>query len=155
MIDALAHLHKNCVIHRDVKPANIFVNGNDYNGRKVVFKLGDFNLSRFIYDTDCNLSYCGTPNYMAPELHKNEHYDARVDVWSLLCVFVFVVMNQHMNVLVLSTEKLLDRLGRLSSEEKRFVHLTHVLEPEMRATSGLLQKKLNTWRIQRVHCGSC
>lgn len=69
--------HSKGVIHRDVKPENIFVNesGN--------FKLGDFGVSRNSPGSQDVLSFKGTLGYMAPEVYKMQATDARSDIYSL------------------------------------------------------------------------
>ena len=65
------------LIHRDIKPQNIFISeeGN--------YKLGDFGISRQLEKTVNGLSKKGTYAYMAPEVFKGEDYGASVDVYSL------------------------------------------------------------------------
>lgn len=75
--DVLAYCHEHKIIHRDVKPENVFV---DAEGR---FKLGDFGVSRVVEGTSGTLSQKGTLAYMAPELYRGGHYDESVDVYSL------------------------------------------------------------------------
>ena len=69
--------HNKGVIHRDVKPENIFVNesGN--------FKLGDFGVSRNAPGSQDVLSFKGTLGYMAPEVYRMQATDARSDIYSL------------------------------------------------------------------------
>ena len=74
---ALELCHKKNIIHRDIKPQNIFVSENgDY-------KLGDFGIARTIEKTTGELSRKGTYNYMAPEVLKGEDYGSSVDTYSL------------------------------------------------------------------------
>ena len=65
------------LIHRDIKPQNIFVSEE---GR---YKLGDFGISRKLEKTVSALSQKGTYSYMAPEVYKGDEYGANVDVYSL------------------------------------------------------------------------
>ena len=65
------------LIHRDLKPDNIFVSQfGDY-------KLGDFGIARQVERTMSGLSKKGTYTYMAPEVFKGEEYGASVDLYSL------------------------------------------------------------------------
>lgn len=75
--DVLAYCHERNIIHRDVKPENVFV---DAEAR---FKLGDFGVSRVVEGTSGTLSQKGTVGYMAPELFRGDRYDASVDVYAL------------------------------------------------------------------------
>ena len=77
----ISHALKDCekvkIIHRDIKPDNIFVNefGN--------YKLGDFGIARNLEKTTTGLSQKGTFNYIAPEVYKGDRYNKSVDVYSL------------------------------------------------------------------------
>ncbi len=65
------------IIHRDIKPDNIFINSHgDY-------KLGDFGIARQLEKTATFMSKKGTYNYMAPEVYKGEKYGATCDIYSL------------------------------------------------------------------------
>ena len=65
------------IIHRDIKPDNIFINSHgDY-------KLGDFGIARQLEKTATFMSKKGTYNYMAPEVYRGEKYGAACDIYSL------------------------------------------------------------------------
>lgn len=74
---ALELCQKKRVIHRDIKPDNIFV--SSYGD----FKLGDFGIARTMERTVSNLSKKGTYNYMAPEVYLGRPYGATADIYSL------------------------------------------------------------------------
>ncbi|MBQ3866364.1 MAG: serine/threonine protein kinase, partial [Clostridia bacterium] len=74
---ALELCEKRCVIHRDVKPENIFV--NDFGD----FKLGDFGIAKVLTAGEGESTSIGTRNYMAPEVAAYRSYDARADLYSL------------------------------------------------------------------------
>ena len=74
---ALETCHKKNIIHRDIKPQNIFISENGD------FKLGDFGIARTLEKTSGAMSKKGTIKYMAPEVFKGEHYDQTVDIYSL------------------------------------------------------------------------
>jgi hypothetical protein len=77
--EALYYAHSQGIIHRDVKPDNIFVleNGN--------IKVADFGIAKMLKVSDRTHTdvIMGTPNYIAPELVKGLSYDHRVDIFSL------------------------------------------------------------------------
>lgn len=80
LADALAYLHRKGVVHRDIKPDNILLQGD----RSV--RLGDFGLCTTFIDTDRSKLFCGTLDYLAPELDSIPAggYSARkVDVWAV------------------------------------------------------------------------
>lgn len=75
---ALKHMHDRRIIHRDIKASNIFIakNGN--------FILGDLGTSRILHkEREQANTFCGTKQYMAPEVFYGSRYTCKVDVWSL------------------------------------------------------------------------
>jgi len=85
---ALGVLHAARVVHRDVKPENFMIS-------KDTLKLGDFGVAASLPSTGALHDKCGTPAFMAPELHRLPHssgYDAAVDMWAL---GVILSMMQH------------------------------------------------------------
>jgi serine/threonine-protein kinase len=87
VLSALAAAHQRGVVHRDLKPDNIFLSHRD--GMRPVPKLLDFGISR-AEDIDDTMAEpmgdalaAGTPYYMAPEQARGDrHFDGRVDLWS-------------------------------------------------------------------------
>lgn len=77
----LQHLHKQGVVHRDLKSSNIFL----CEGRRRI-RIGDFGISTVLQSTAFASSCVGTPAYMSPELMRNERYDYHVDMWALGCI---------------------------------------------------------------------
>ena len=77
LLDALGYSHRRGVIHRDVKPANIFVT----EGGAV--KLGDFGIARIDSTQKTHAgTVLGTPSYMSPEQIRGESADLRSDLYS-------------------------------------------------------------------------
>jgi len=74
---ALAQLHKENFIYRDLKPENILIDATGYP-MVTDFGLCKGNLSR----TDQTTSFCGTAEYMAPEIVLKKPYTKAVDWWS-------------------------------------------------------------------------
>ena len=84
---ALELCSKKNVIHRDIKPDNIFVSEDGD------FKLGDFGVARHIEQRiSAAMSLKGTRTYMAPEVYNNQPYGANVDLYSL-----GIVMYRYLN----------------------------------------------------------
>ncbi|MBC8056414.1 MAG: serine/threonine protein kinase, partial [Rhizobiales bacterium] len=78
--DALGYAHSKGVVHRDVKPANIFMIGRTQP------KVLDFGIARIAYQHDVQQTgdiAAGSPYYMAPEQARHEQVDRRADVFSL------------------------------------------------------------------------
>jgi serine/threonine protein kinase len=78
---ALAHAHERGIVHRDVKPENIFI--DETTGRAL---LSDFGVARSL-EPDSQLTATGTaigtPSYMSPEQIDGTHLDGRSDLYSL------------------------------------------------------------------------
>ena len=71
--------HKQSVLHRDLKPKNIFLTAGDR------VRIGDLGCSKLM-KSRLTRTQVGTPYYMAPELWQRKHYDGKCDVWSLGCI---------------------------------------------------------------------
>ena len=76
-ISAVKYLHEHNIIHRDIKPENILL---DQNYR---VKLSDFGWSNFCNPDEKRKTFCGTPEYLSPEMVMKLPHDYRVDIWSL------------------------------------------------------------------------
>ncbi|OHT15113.1 AGC family protein kinase [Tritrichomonas foetus] len=74
---AIEYLHDLGIIYRDLKPENILF---DEDGH---IKLTDFGLAKDMYHSRSSLSFCGTPEYIAPEIISHTPYDESIDWWSL------------------------------------------------------------------------
>ena len=85
----LAAAHKQGLIHRDVKPANILIE----DGPEAKVKLSDFGLARAADDASLTQSgqIAGTPMYMSPEQARGDVLDARSDLFSLGSVLYAMV----------------------------------------------------------------
>ena len=76
VVNAVYYLHNNNIIHRDIKPENILI------GEDNKIKLCDFGWAKEL-TLENRSTFCGTVEYMAPEIVENENYDYGVDIWSL------------------------------------------------------------------------
>ncbi|XP_012866621.1 PREDICTED: serine/threonine-protein kinase PLK1 [Dipodomys ordii] len=83
------YLHRNRVIHRDLKLGNLFLNED------LEVKIGDFGLAtRVEYDGERKKTLCGTPNYIAPEVLSKKGHSFEVDVWSIGCIMYTLLVGK-------------------------------------------------------------
>ena len=69
-------MHKNNILFRDLKPENILIDQVGY------IKLADFGMSK-ILKSEKTYTYCGTPEYLAPEIVTNNGHGFEVDYWAI------------------------------------------------------------------------
>lgn len=113
---ALVLCRKHSIIHRDIKPQNIFISDNaDY-------KLGDFGIAKTVEKT-MGGTKIGTYKYMAPEVYNNRPYGAAADIYSLGLVMYWLLNERRMPFMPLPPAKILAgqdeqaRQRRLSGEK--------------------------------------
>jgi serine/threonine protein kinase len=84
VVQALKYLHSKGVIHRDIKPENLL----NCHG---VIKMSDFGWS-IHSPQQSRKTYCGTPDYLPPEMLSDQKYDSSVDIWCLgVLAYEFIV----------------------------------------------------------------
>ncbi|KAH0570623.1 Kinase, NEK [Spironucleus salmonicida] len=79
-VDICQTAYKQKVIHRDIKPGNVFL------AKDGSIKLGDFGLCRSLNEDSQAATNVGTPLYMPPEILGKQQYSEKADIWSLGCV---------------------------------------------------------------------
>ncbi|KAL0099901.1 hypothetical protein PUN28_019972 [Cardiocondyla obscurior] len=90
---AIDFLHNAGIVHRDLKTTNILL---DEEGHTVII---DFGLAKWLHRTERTNTFCGTPQYMAPEILKKEPYGQEVDWWSLGVLTCVLLTNEYPTIL--------------------------------------------------------
>ncbi|CAD8101080.1 unnamed protein product [Paramecium primaurelia] len=142
----IQYLHSMGIMHRDVKPENIYLTSND------TIKIGDFGFSNY---RGRRKTFCGTPEYMPPEIvlsqtNKNYYngYDERVDIWAI-GILLFELCNDTVPFRDTDRNRQQDRICRENIQFKEgqdqdlidFIQKCLKKDPNQRATiQELLQQ---------------
>ena len=78
---ALDHIHKNHIIYRDLKAENVLLSKDGH------VKLTDFGLAKEVQGGSGARTFCGTAEYLAPEIIEGKEYGFKVDWWALGVLF--------------------------------------------------------------------
>jgi Serine/threonine protein kinase len=131
--DALTAAHAAGIVHRDIKPDNVFL--HTATGGAEVVKVVDFGIAKLVDEAvpepDATQlgTMIGTPNYMAPERFVASRYDARSDIYSVGVMLYFTVSGYMPFTMTTPGVAEMVRL-----------HLTEKPKPLRLVTSGLDEK---------------
>ncbi|XP_074641732.1 serine/threonine-protein kinase Chk2-like isoform X2 [Tubulanus polymorphus] len=106
---AIDYLHRNGITHRDLKPENILMVNDDDD---TLIKVTDFGLSKFVDAVSMMKTFCGTPNYLAPEIlltAGSGSYTKAVDCWSVgviafICLVAYPPFSDEITEMDLQTQ---------------------------------------------------
>jgi serine/threonine protein kinase len=98
IIAAVGYLHQQGIIYRDLKPENVLVDALGH------MRLTDFGLAKENMAGVSTKTFCGTPDFQAPEIIRGDYYDLSVDWWSVGCILYellyrvspFYAVSRHM-----------------------------------------------------------
>jgi serine/threonine protein kinase len=133
LVEAVAHLHRLRIVHRDVKPGNVLIMGDGS------LRLSDFGLVRNLQPTEETLRHgphsstgagAGTPGYMAPEQARGQDAREPADVYALGILLAELALGERPEAEVPPA----DRAGRAGSGSTLTnCHLVHQLPATLRA----------------------
>ena len=90
IVNGIQYLHKNKIVHRDMKPENIMLT------KDMIVKIGDLGLSKYFKSSESRLkTNCGSPCYSAPEVLRGNRYKPQpVDLWGLGIILYCMVCGE-------------------------------------------------------------
>jgi polo-like kinase 1 len=133
LVEGLAYLHENLVIHRDLKLGNLFLTSD------MRLKIGDFGLAtRLDSPEDRKRTMCGTPNYIAPEILNGQRGDGHsfeVDIWSTGVVMYTLLVGRP----PFETDDVKATYKRIRANQYDFPETAHVSRSAQSLIRGILR----------------
>uniref|UniRef100_A0A5F9CPW7 Interferon-induced, double-stranded RNA-activated protein kinase n=1 Tax=Oryctolagus cuniculus TaxID=9986 RepID=A0A5F9CPW7_RABIT len=139
----LKYIHSKELIHRDLKPNNIFLVAINQ------IKIGDFGLVTSLQNNEKRTVNKGTLRYMSPEQISSQNYGKEVDIYALGLILAELL---HICTTVVETAKIFAELRRgifpdvFDIKEKTLLQKLLALEPEKRPDTSEILKTLAEWK---------
>jgi len=142
MLLALEYLHNMGVVYRDLKPENILIDSEGH------IRLTDFGLSKAGLRENSNRteSFCGTPEYLAPEIIKEKQYGYSVDWYS----FGLVLYEMMTGINPFKTGKEMTFVEQMNDILDKEIVIPKSFSIE---AQDLLRKLLKKSPSERIGCG--
>lgn len=143
ILEGVAFLHRNNVVHLDLKPQNILLTSDNPLGD---IKIVDFGLSRMMSNNQEIREIMGTPEYVAPEVLNYEPISTATDMWSI-GVLAYVMLTgispflgndkqeTFLNISQINISYTEEELQQLDIAAIHFIKTLLIKEPEGRATA--------------------
>ncbi len=114
---ALEYLHSKGIVYRDLKPENILMDEKGY------LRLADFGMAKKLQGDEKAMSFCGTPEYLAPEIITMEGHDKTADWWSF-GILLFEMLCGLPPFYVENLEKMYDMIKNSAVKFPRRINLS-------------------------------
>jgi len=151
LLEAVQYLHSLGIAHRDLKPENLLFESKEPNSK---LKLIDFGFAKRAYGPNVLETPVGTTAYAAPDIARLDQYTPAVDMWSIGCIFYFMLFSrppfysedeQEMEQLVLRGMYQFPENVEISAEGKDL--LSHLLEKKPEKRYSATQALNHAWLI--------
>ncbi|KAI7906123.1 kinase-like domain-containing protein [Cokeromyces recurvatus] len=160
VLTGLEYLHKNNIVHRDMKPENLLFKTPESNADLVIC---DFGIAKFNSQTTALETVCGSPGYVAPEVLLQKGYGSAIDMWAvgvitytLLCGYQPFQAEDQVELIDEITHARYDFHERywrnISIDAKNFIRALLVLDDKKRltATEALNHKWMTSNDINEI-----
>ncbi|KAK2869724.1 hypothetical protein QQF64_022396 [Cirrhinus molitorella] len=143
ILEGVSFLHRNNVVHLDLKPQNILLTSESPLGD---IKVVDFGLSRLVSSSQEIREIMGTPEYVAPEILNYEPISTATDMWSI-GVLAYVMLTgispflgddkqeTFLNISQINVSYTEEELEHLDTAAIHFIKSLLIKEPESRSTA--------------------